>query len=72
LNDFTSSRLKLLKRTKSIPFQKYMIQMHMSESDQCPVCKTGNAEEWEHFLLECPALFSASTAPWYYFHATVP
>jgi RNA polymerase subunit RPABC4/transcription elongation factor Spt4 len=48
-----------------------MIQMHMSESDQCPVCKTGNAEEWEHFLLECPALFSASTAPWYYFHATV-
>ena len=30
--------------------------MHMSESDQCPMCETSNVEVLEHYLLECPAL----------------
>ena len=34
-NDFRSSRLKLLARTKTIPLKKYLYRMNMSQTDLC-------------------------------------
>jgi hypothetical protein len=40
-NDFRSSRLKLLARTKTNPLEKYVHRMNISQTD---VCDLGNAE----------------------------
>ena len=53
-NDFRSSRLKLLARTKTIPLKKYLYRMNMSQSDVCDLCNAEVGEDLEHVFFDCP------------------
>ena len=50
-NDFRSSRLKLLARTKTIPLNKYLHRMNMSQTDVCDLCNAEVGEDQEHVFL---------------------
>ena len=53
-NDFRSSRLKLLARTKTIPLKKYLYRMNMSQTDVCDLCNAEVGEDLEHVFFDCP------------------
>ena len=53
-NDFRSSRLKLLARTKTIPLKKYLYRMNMSQTDVCDLCNAEVGEDQEHVFFDCP------------------
>ena len=53
-NDFRSSRLKLLARTKTIPLKKYLYRMNMSQTDVCDLWNAEAGEDQEHVFFDCP------------------
>jgi hypothetical protein len=52
-NDFRSSKLKLLARTKTIPLKKYLYRMNMSQTDVCDLCNAEVGEDQEHVFIDC-------------------
>lgn len=54
-NDFMSSRLKLLARTKTIPLQANLFRMNLTDNEACPLC-SASREDLEHLLLNCASL----------------
>ena len=52
-NDFRSSRLKLLARTKTISLKRYLHRMNMSKSDVCDLCNAEVGEDLEHVFFHC-------------------
>ena len=54
-NDFRSSRLKLLARTKTIPLKTYLYRMNMSQTDVCDLCNAEVGEDLEHVFFDCPS-----------------
>ena len=55
-NNFRASRLKLLARTTTIPLNKYLNRMNLTDDDRCHLCTADVSEDLEHFLLECTSL----------------
>ena len=53
-NDFRSSRLKLLARTKTINLKKYLHRMNMSQTDIWDLCNAEVGEDLEHVFFDCP------------------
>ena len=53
-NDFRSSRLKLLARTKTIPLKKYLNRMNTSQTDVCDLCNAEVGDDLEHVFFDCP------------------
>ena len=55
-NNFRASRLKLLARTTTIPLNKYLNRMNLTDDDRCLLCTADVSEDLEHLLLECTSL----------------